>query len=172
MKKAMLVAVAALSLLTMNAKAESVLLDSAKLNECGGWAELKESLNGDLSVAITNTACSSLKFFDYSSKRVIKSYSLLNGQTFTLSKDQRESLSDDCRLGIQVSGRVYDAIFGGYTLAQDQLTIEVPSCLKAKKKKSTRTAKYGYYYEWSNKGNCKLMHNGEFIKLVSEYYCY
>ena len=57
MKKAMLVAVAALSFLTINARAESVLLDTERLHECGGWAELKESLNGDLSVAISNTAC-------------------------------------------------------------------------------------------------------------------
>jgi hypothetical protein len=174
--KTLIVLTIAMNLFAATVKADSNQLDTERLNECGGQVELRESSNGDLSLKFENLyegVCNKVTFYDYSSKKQIKSYSNieLSGQTYTLSKSQRESLSNDCQLGVSVEGVMGHSFFE--RTRQDQFKVVVPSCLRSHGWHSGKTqGNRRVSYEWSSKHNCKKMINGEYSgKNVADSYC-
>lgn len=184
MKKLLLVVAAGLSLMTLNASASSDYLDSAYLSDCRGSIELRKSANGDLNLIVEPGYCSQMKVYDYSSRQVIKSYSISsNKASYTLSKEQLAHLGQDCKLGIRVtSGSSY------YSYTDDVNVVLNGLCQYQKLNRQVRDAMDlinmlsggGYRssaprvtYEWSNKHNCKKMIDGKYSgENVADYYCH
>ncbi len=142
-------------------------IDSETMYSCGGRIELNLAGNGDLSIQLENMTmwrCNSLRFSDYTSGRVLKSYDVLTStSSFTLSRQQRDSLSSDCRLSVEVWGW-----FGA-----ERFTIEVPEwCSSSTGKPSTGKPSTGYSYQWSASHNCKVMKFGVYTnENTRDIYC-
>lgn len=143
-----------LSLMALNAFAESALLDSANLHGCGGRVELRYAANGDLALKFVDNSysrfnanyCNGLQFIDASSGRVIKEYDV-KGTSYTLSQKMRDSLSSDCRLTANFNN--------GYRVTQG-ITVTLNWCAPVQ----PSYPRNPYSYELSKQGNCKLMING------------
>lgn len=159
----LLVAVAGLN----TALAGSKFVDDARLGSCSrssGTIELREADNGSLSIqlrGLDSNRCNKLRFYDYYSKRTIKSYSI-KGTNYTLSKAQAGELQKDCKLGIEVEGpRGYEAY-----------SINLWWCSPAKSYRPAPSRGGDYSFQWSNNRNCKLMINGEYSnRNVSDRWC-
>ncbi len=151
-------------LVAFTASAESIYLDSEPMRACGGSIQLREAGNGDLSIKLNgdqSLACNTLKFVDVSSGRTIKSYEI-KGSSYTLSKSQSESLSDDCKLGIKI-GSSYGPVY-------EQFEIVLGWCSSRHSQPSYSNS--GFSFQKSHAGNCKLMVNGQYQnKNVSDAYC-
>lgn len=159
-----------LSLMGSAAFAGAQAIDHDRLQNCRGYVELQQGSNG-LSLKFDGNiarACSTFTFYDYSSGRMIKSYSPddgLSGKTYTLSQDQLESLSEDCKLRWRITNP-----YGG---VEESFIITVGECRKKKPQTTYRPSSSGYYCELSNKGNYKLMRKGEYQnKNISASECY
>jgi hypothetical protein len=147
------------------AVADSVFLDREPLYGCGGTIDLRQAYNGDLSIKFNNLdlwACQTLKVYDSSSGRTLNSYTLSSPDaSYTLSKNQLESLSDDCSLGLRISG----------SRRHDKKKVQLRGCRPGPSYPSPRPP-YGVTYEWSNVGNCKKMINGQYSgENVSSLFC-
>ncbi|OYZ12821.1 MAG: hypothetical protein B7Y39_18745 [Bdellovibrio sp. 28-41-41] len=155
--------VSLLSLLAINAFADSQYLDSANLTGCGGRVELRYAENGDLALKFTDgfsaSRCPNLRFVDASSNKLIKEYDV-KGTSYTLSQKMRESLSSDCRLKAQFDNGLYTTQY---------IVVKLNWC--APQQVAQKPAN-PYSYELSGKSNCKLMINGNYSnKNVDDSFC-
>lgn len=151
-----------LSLVAVNAFADSQLLDTARLYQCGGHVELNRAGNGDLALKFENVNknyCTGLRFVDVTSGRVIKSYAF-QGTSYTLSQSQRDSLSDDCRVQVQ--------LLNAYGSVTDRVDVTLGWwCSVSKPVKKSNP----YSYDVSGGGNCKLNVNGSYVRNVDDAFC-
>jgi hypothetical protein len=151
-------------LLSANAYAESQYLDSQSMSQCGGTVELRRADNDDLALKFTglNTSrCDTLRFYDADTGRTLKTYEI-HGNSFTLSRSQRAALSNDCRVGFNVSGRHavdhFEVTLGWWCELNHPTDPMPPTMTQA--------------FQLSNSGNCKLMVNGSYSgRNVSGEYC-
>jgi hypothetical protein len=120
------------------------------LRNCGFSAhvELREAQNGAYSLQLVdlNPSCYNLRFFDVSSGRTLKSYPI-NGTNYTLSKADRESLSEDCALGVSIAG------------SGVEITYYIQNC-RPVRPAMVASGDMGITYELSGNNNCKLMVRG------------
>lgn len=146
-----------------NASADSQYLDSARMSRCGGSVELRKADNGDLAIkfeGLNTDRCWKLRFYDYTSGRTIKTYDI-KGTSYTLSQDQRQHLSSDCKVGFSVSGQT-----------QDDFTITLGWWSCATGGGQTGGGSSAYSYQWSNSGNCKVLVNGVYAnRNASDSFC-
>ncbi len=159
-----------LSLLAVNAFAESRLLSQPDLTGCGGKVELRLADNGDLALKFASSQsnyngsqfdknrCTYLRFVDHSSRSLIKEYAI-KGTSYTLSSKMRESLGEDCQL---------DVLLDNGAVTTQTIKVYIPGCRPVAKV----WPKSPYSYELSGKNNCKLMENGVFTNnLAKDDYC-
>jgi hypothetical protein len=160
----------AVSLGTVNVRAESPdVTDGDRLQSCGGVV-LTQVSDGRISLKFKNhvsPSCTSLSFYDYSSGKLIKQYTTddLSGKTYTLSNDQMAAISSDCKINWKIqswNGRVVENFVTTITGCRTNKRSTAPSVYPG----------WGVSFEWSNKGNCKLMQNGQFVRLVDKSYCH
>jgi len=162
---------------SFSASADSMYLDSERMYSCGGSIQLREAYNGDLALVLRGNQCSHLRFYDVTSGRTIKEY-YVQGTSFTLSNSMLRSLSSDCRLGLTLSGggRERFEVVSGWC-RRNLFTAPVPRYDYDRHNRSDRYDRYDrgprVTYEWSSKGNCKKMINGQFSgDLVPKSFCY
>lgn len=197
MKKALLTVI---TLLASSVFAESQYLDKLNLYKCGGKVELRKVDNGDLALQfegqINRYQCSDLRFVDASSGKVIKSYDF-KGSNYTLSENQRDSLSTDCKVKVELynnySVQETFEVTLGWLCVVNKIFKTNPYSYDVSEKGNCKLNVYGKYsklvndafcapikgdkdavvkYEYSQKGNCKVMVNGQYAnKNVDEYYC-
>ncbi len=159
-----------LSLLAVNAFAESQLLSQPDLIGCGGKVELRLAENGDLALKFASSQsnyngsqfdtnrCTFLRFVDHSSRSLIKEYAI-KGTSYTLSTKMRESLGEDCKL---------DVLLDNGAVTTQTILVYIPGCRPAAKV----WPKSPYSYQLSGNGNCKLMKDGVFTEnLAKDEYC-
>ncbi|OYZ12820.1 MAG: hypothetical protein B7Y39_18740 [Bdellovibrio sp. 28-41-41] len=147
-----------LSLIAFNAMADSDYLDSKRLSQCGGRVQLRQAANGDLALKFSGNVnrdyCSKIRFVDVSSGRVIKGYEF-EGTSYTLSNKMEKELGKDCAVEFQLTTR------SGYVVESKQVVLKWWACWASHSQPSYPTYPSGRKtYEWSNKGNCKIMING------------
>lgn len=143
--------------------AESDKLNSRALDRCGGSGskiELRESDNGDLHVNLIGNRCSTLRIYDRSNGRNIKTYDI-KGSNFTLSNKMLMELGKDCEIGVDLTG----------PLGGDHYKIVHNGCLAARASHAA-PAPSPYSFQLSKNGNCKLMVHGAYAnKLVPQSFC-
>jgi len=149
---------------SLNAFADSIYLDREPMRDCGGTVTLRESDNGDLALkfeGLRTDRCNNLRFYDVSSGATLKVYSI-QGTSYTLSKEQRESLNSDCRLGFTVSG----------SFRTDKFHVVLNRCRVQRPQPLPLPSRNNQSFQLSNKGNCKLLINGTFSnRIVDDKYC-
>ncbi len=140
--------------------AGSRVVSSQPMYLCGGHIELMLADNGDFAVKLENMSlwrCNTLRFTDASSGRILETYTVpTSTSSFTLSREQRDSLSADCRVNVAVWG----------LLGSESFAIELDSC------RGPKTPVTGYSYQWSANHNCKIMKFGVYTnENAPDMYC-
>jgi hypothetical protein len=126
--------------------------------------------NGTLNLVFRNldvNKCGTLRVFDASSGRTIRTYDVRSAgsnPSYTISREQMGHLSSDCSLGFTLSG--------GYYPETRYVTLGWCAPVYSYPTYPTYPSYDRVTYEWSREGNCKKMINGQYSgQNVSDSYC-
>lgn len=151
-------------------------VDNDYLLACFGTMELRQNVGDKLAIKFGPTisrSCDQVQIRDASSGRIIKTYNPIDlaGQTYTLSDDQVESLSNDCALSVQVLNSTTGLVFANRFIVLNNCRSKNYNNHHQRNNDHLKHSN-AYHYEWSNKHHCKLMKDNDFIKLVDDSYCH